>query len=105
MLYLGLVFVCDLLSHGEEGSGVSSGRVRFLFPLLLQRVVTTASIISPATKPSTAPRRVAQNQPQLNAIPESSISAHLLRCIAKAMKHASYLPYLIQAGEIAVWDA
>jgi hypothetical protein len=77
MGHFGFVFVWDLFSHGEWLSGIFTCRLRFLFPLLSQKRVTTASIISPATKPSTAPRRVAQNQPQPKVIPVSFISVPL----------------------------
>jgi hypothetical protein len=77
MGHFGFVFVWDLFSHGEWLSGIFTGRLRFLFPLLAQKLVTMASIISPATKPSTAPRRVAQNQPQPKVIPVSFISVPL----------------------------
>ena len=87
MGHLGFVFVGDLFSQGELLSGIFTGRFRFLFPLLAQRAVTMASIISPATKPSTAPRRVAQNQPQLKVIPGSSIFVHLLCHKAKVKKN------------------
>ncbi|OGP65551.1 MAG: hypothetical protein A2170_12990 [Deltaproteobacteria bacterium RBG_13_53_10] len=85
---LGFVFVVDLFSQDEWVSGIFTGWFRFLFPLLVQRAVTKVSIISPATKPSTAPRRVAQNQPQLKAIPVSSIFVHLLCYKTKAKKNA-----------------
>jgi hypothetical protein len=87
MGYLGFASVWELFSQDESVSGIFTGRLRFLPPLLAQRVVTMVSIISPATKPSTAPRRVAQNQPQLKVIPGSSIFVHLLCHKAKVKKN------------------
>jgi hypothetical protein len=94
---LGFDFVWDLFSQEQWVSGIFTGRLRIFPPLVVHRPVTIASIISPATKPRTAPRRVAQNQPQLKVIPVSSISIHLLCYKTRAKKNVE-LPPLSPAG-------